>query len=156
ARVLGRLRGLLERHGARRRAGRALARPRRGALAPGHRGHGGPDQGRPDPGRGRRPALPLDHDRDAVRPRHGPRAVAVAAAVQLPPLPGRDARRLARRRQPRPHAGTRDARPRGQAMRRRAGGFTLIEMVVALVLLGAMMVLLYDGLTFSLRSWDAG
>jgi len=41
-------------------------------------------------------------------------------------------------------------------MRTRAGGFTLIEMVVALVLLGTMMVLLYDGLTFALRSWDAG
>lgn len=41
-------------------------------------------------------------------------------------------------------------------MRRRARGFTLIEMVVALVLLGTMMVLLYDGLTFALRSWDAG
>lgn len=41
-------------------------------------------------------------------------------------------------------------------MRARAAGFTLIEMVVALVLLGTMMVLLYDGLTFSLRAWDAG
>lgn len=42
-------------------------------------------------------------------------------------------------------------------MRSRAqGGFTLIELVVALVLLGAMMVLLYSGLTFALRSWDAG
>jgi general secretion pathway protein J len=41
-------------------------------------------------------------------------------------------------------------------MRRGARGFTLIEMVVALVLLGTMMVLLYDGLTFALRSWDAG
>jgi general secretion pathway protein J len=35
-------------------------------------------------------------------------------------------------------------------------GFTLIELVVALVLLGVMMVLLYSGITFSLRSWDAG
>ncbi len=34
-------------------------------------------------------------------------------------------------------------------------GFTLIEMVVALVLLGIMMLLLYSGLTFGLRSWDA-
>jgi general secretion pathway protein J len=41
-------------------------------------------------------------------------------------------------------------------MKSRAGGFTLIELVVALVLLGTMMVLLYDGLTFALRSWDAG
>jgi general secretion pathway protein J len=41
-------------------------------------------------------------------------------------------------------------------MRAREGGFTLIELVVALVLLGAMMTLLYSGLTFALRSWDAG
>lgn len=41
-------------------------------------------------------------------------------------------------------------RARGQ------GGFTLIELVVAMVVLGAMMVLLYSGLTFALRSWDAG
>ncbi|HEX3096507.1 MAG TPA: prepilin-type N-terminal cleavage/methylation domain-containing protein [Usitatibacter sp.] len=40
--------------------------------------------------------------------------------------------------------------------RRRQSGFTLIELVVALVLLGAMMSLLYSGLTFALRSWDAG
>ncbi len=41
-------------------------------------------------------------------------------------------------------------RPRAQ------GGFTLIELVVAMVLLGTMMVLLYSGITFALRSWDAG
>lgn len=42
-------------------------------------------------------------------------------------------------------------------MRARAeGGFTLVELVVALVLLGAMMSLLYSGITFALRSWDAG
>ena len=43
-------------------------------------------------------------------------------------------------------------------MRRRnsAAGFTLIELVLALALLGAMMVLLYSGLAFALRSWDAG
>jgi general secretion pathway protein J len=35
-------------------------------------------------------------------------------------------------------------------------GFTLIELVVAMVLLGVMMLMLYSGLTFSLRSWDAG
>ena len=40
--------------------------------------------------------------------------------------------------------------------RRAQSGFTLIELVVALVLLGAMMSLLYSGLTFALRSWDAG
>ena len=40
--------------------------------------------------------------------------------------------------------------------RARQSGFTLVEVVVAMVLLGAMMVLLYAGLTFALRSWDAG
>lgn len=35
-------------------------------------------------------------------------------------------------------------------------GFTLIEMLVALVLLAAMMALLYSGVSFALRSWDAG
>jgi general secretion pathway protein J len=35
-------------------------------------------------------------------------------------------------------------------------GFTLIELVVAMVILGSMMVLLYSGLAFALRSWDAG
>jgi len=34
-------------------------------------------------------------------------------------------------------------------------GFTLIEMLVALVLLAAMMGLLYSGVNFGLRSWDA-
>ena len=40
--------------------------------------------------------------------------------------------------------------------RARQSGFTLIELVVAMVLLGIMMTLLYSGLTFALRSWDAG
>ena len=40
-------------------------------------------------------------------------------------------------------------------MRRAQAGFTLIEMVVAMVLLGAMMMLVYQGLTFGLRGWDA-
>lgn len=40
--------------------------------------------------------------------------------------------------------------PRGQ------GGFTLIELVVALAILGTMLVLMYSGLSFALRSWDAG
>jgi general secretion pathway protein J len=35
-------------------------------------------------------------------------------------------------------------------------GFTLIEMIVAMALLAAMMALLYSGITFALRSWDAG
>ena len=39
---------------------------------------------------------------------------------------------------------------------RRQSGFTLIELLVAMVLLGIMMLLLYSGLTFALRSWDAG
>jgi general secretion pathway protein J len=38
---------------------------------------------------------------------------------------------------------------------RRAAGFTLIEVVVAMTLLGIMMVLLYSGLSFAMRSWDA-
>ena len=40
--------------------------------------------------------------------------------------------------------------------RRRPTGFTLIEVVVAMALLATIMVLLYSGLTFALRSWDAG
>jgi general secretion pathway protein J len=39
---------------------------------------------------------------------------------------------------------------------RRHRGFTLIEVVVALTLLGAMMLLIYSGLNFSVRSWDVG
>ena len=39
---------------------------------------------------------------------------------------------------------------------KRQSGFTLIELVVAMVLLGIMMLLLYSGLTFALRGWDAG
>ncbi len=34
-------------------------------------------------------------------------------------------------------------------------GFTLIEIVLAMVILGAMMLLLWQGPAFSLRSWDA-
>jgi general secretion pathway protein J len=34
-------------------------------------------------------------------------------------------------------------------------GFTLIEMVVAMALLGTMMLLIYAGLSFGMRSWDA-
>jgi general secretion pathway protein J len=40
--------------------------------------------------------------------------------------------------------------------RRTNAGFTLIELVVAMALLAIMMTLLYSGLTFALRSWDAG
>ena len=39
---------------------------------------------------------------------------------------------------------------------KRAVGFTLIEIVVAMVLLATTMLLLYSGLSFALRSWDAG
>ena len=41
-------------------------------------------------------------------------------------------------------------------MKRRAAGFTLIEVVIAMALLATIMVLLYSGLTFALRSWDSG
>ena len=34
-------------------------------------------------------------------------------------------------------------------------GFTLVEVVVAMVLVGAIMTLIYSGLSFALRSWDA-
>ena len=40
-------------------------------------------------------------------------------------------------------------------MRGRNAGFTMIEMVVAMALLGAMLLLLYSGLAFGLRAWDA-
>ena len=40
--------------------------------------------------------------------------------------------------------------------RGRAGGFTLIEIVVAMVILGAMLLLLWSGMSFAMRSWDAG
>jgi general secretion pathway protein J len=56
------------------------------------------------------------------------------------------------------HAFARHPRARiAHPMKRSAqSGFTLIELVVAMALLGTMMVLLYSGLSFSLRSWDAG
>ena len=41
-------------------------------------------------------------------------------------------------------------------MKRAHSGFTLIEIVVATALLATMMVLLYEGLRFAARSWDAG
>ena len=40
--------------------------------------------------------------------------------------------------------------------RQRCGGFTLIEVILAMTLLVTIMVLLYGGLTFALKSWDAG
>lgn len=47
------------------------------------------------------------------------------------------------RRPPRPGSSNRQA------------GFTLVEIVLAMVILAAMMLLLWQGLAFSLRSWDA-
>ena len=41
-------------------------------------------------------------------------------------------------------------------MRRAARGFTLIELVIALTLLAAMMTMLYSGVSFAMRAWDAG
>lgn len=38
---------------------------------------------------------------------------------------------------------------------RRERGFTLVEVVLAMTLLATMMLLLYSGLGFALRSWDA-
>jgi general secretion pathway protein J len=42
------------------------------------------------------------------------------------------------------------------ARARNAGGFTLLEVVVALSLLAGMMLLLFIGLRMGVRSWDAG
>ena len=39
---------------------------------------------------------------------------------------------------------------------RRQTGFTLVEVVLAMVLLSTMMLLIYAGLSFALRAWDAG
>jgi general secretion pathway protein J len=44
----------------------------------------------------------------------------------------------------------------GAHVKRAQTGFTLIELVIALAMLGIMMSLLYSGLAFSFRSWDAG
>jgi general secretion pathway protein J len=41
-------------------------------------------------------------------------------------------------------------------MKRLQRGFTLVELVVAMVLLGAMLLLMYGGLSFAARGWDAG
>ena len=38
----------------------------------------------------------------------------------------------------------------------RQAGFTLVEIMVAMVLLSITMLLLYSGLSFALRAWDAG
>jgi general secretion pathway protein J len=50
--------------------------------------------------------------------------------------------------------GPRPSRGRRGSRQRRAG-FTLIEVVVAMVLVTATMLLIYSGLSFALRSWDA-
>jgi general secretion pathway protein J len=41
-------------------------------------------------------------------------------------------------------------------MKRDQRGFTLVELVVAMVLLATMLLLLYSGLNFAARSWDSG
>jgi general secretion pathway protein J len=41
-------------------------------------------------------------------------------------------------------------------VRGRIAGFTLIEVVVAMVLVGSILLLIYSGMSFALRSWDAG
>ena len=38
----------------------------------------------------------------------------------------------------------------------RARGFTLVEVVIAMVLVGSILLLTYSGLSFALRAWDAG
>ncbi len=47
-------------------------------------------------------------------------------------------------------------RPPNSARERRAGGFTLVELLVALVLLGFISVLMLGGLRFGARAWEAG
>lgn len=41
-------------------------------------------------------------------------------------------------------------------MRRAQAGFTLIEIVIALALLATMLAMAWSGVSFALRSWDAG
>jgi prepilin-type N-terminal cleavage/methylation domain-containing protein len=41
-------------------------------------------------------------------------------------------------------------------VKRAQGGFTLVEVVLAMVLVGSILLLTYSGLSFALRSWDAG
>ncbi|MDH3594369.1 MAG: prepilin-type N-terminal cleavage/methylation domain-containing protein, partial [Rhodospirillales bacterium] len=45
--------------------------------------------------------------------------------------------------------GTRPGRPR-------SGGFTLVELLVALTLLGLIFVALFGGLRFGTRTWETG
>jgi general secretion pathway protein J len=52
-------------------------------------------------------------------------------------------------------SGSRPARGRPRPAGR-AAGFTLVEVVLAMVLVGAILLLVYNGLSFALRSWDAG
>ena len=41
-------------------------------------------------------------------------------------------------------------------MRRAQAGFTLLEIVLAMTLLSVMLLLLWSGVTFAMKSWDAG
>ena len=47
-------------------------------------------------------------------------------------------------------------RPPNSARKRRAGGFTLVELLVALIVLGFISVLMLGGLRFGARAWEAG
>ncbi|MCB1809457.1 MAG: prepilin-type N-terminal cleavage/methylation domain-containing protein, partial [Candidatus Competibacteraceae bacterium] len=38
----------------------------------------------------------------------------------------------------------------------RQSGFTLLEMLIAMVLLGMVLVVIYGGLNTSMKSWDKG
>ncbi len=50
----------------------------------------------------------------------------------------------------------RTGRPQGRLYRRSEAGFTLIELLVALTLLGLISVVLFGGLRFGTRAWEAG
>ena len=50
----------------------------------------------------------------------------------------------------------RRTRRHGRARRRSEAGFTLIELLVALTLLGLISVVLFGGLRFGTRAWEAG
>lgn len=51
---------------------------------------------------------------------------------------------------------SRDSRSRNDAARARAAGFTLVELLVALTLVGLISVALFGGFRFGTRAWEAG